>query len=100
MMLVRTLGGLFSSLLPTLPTAPTLGVSPPSVPSAELVEVQDTSHLTSFSINGEHFLNTSSERRGWLLRASANPSNEGAQYSRSVTGDYHASSLTCVQTLA
>jgi hypothetical protein len=37
MMLVRALGRVFSSLLPTPPTAPTLGVSPPSVPSEELV---------------------------------------------------------------
>jgi hypothetical protein len=53
MMLVRALGRVFSSLLPALPTAPTLGVSPPSVTSEELVEVQVTSLLTSFSNNGE-----------------------------------------------
>jgi hypothetical protein len=59
MMLVRALGGLFSLLLVTLPTAPTLGVSPPSVPSEELVggeelvKVQVTSLLTNFSIDGE-----------------------------------------------
>ncbi len=41
MMLVRVFGGPFSSLLPTLPTAPTLGVSPPSVPSEELVGGED-----------------------------------------------------------
>ena len=54
MMPARALGRVFSSLLPTLPTAPTLGVSPPSVPSEELVEVQDTGCLTSLSINGEY----------------------------------------------
>ena len=42
-------------------------------------EVRDKSLLTSFNIDGERFLNTSSEPREWLLRASATPSNgEGA----------------------
>jgi predicted ester cyclase len=41
----------------------------------EDVEVRDKSHLTSFSNNGEYSSNTLSERRGWLLRASATPTN-------------------------
>jgi hypothetical protein len=31
-------------------------------------EVRDKNLLTSFNIDGEHFLNTSSEPREWLLR--------------------------------
>jgi hypothetical protein len=38
-------------------------------------EVRDKSLLTSFNIDGERFLNTSSEPREWLLRASATLSN-------------------------
>src|SRR5919112_310106 len=37
----------------------------------------DTSHLTSLSIDGEHPSDTLSERRDWLLRAFATPSNGG-----------------------
>jgi hypothetical protein len=39
------------------------------------MEVRDKSLLTSFNIDGEHFLNTSSEPREWLLRAYATPPN-------------------------
>jgi hypothetical protein len=37
--------------------------------------VRDTSQLTNFSIDGEYSSNTLSERREWLLRAFATPSN-------------------------
>jgi hypothetical protein len=43
----------------------------------EDVEVRDTSLLTSCNANGEYTSNTLSERRGWLLRAFATPSNVG-----------------------
>ena len=36
---------------------------------------EDTSHLTSFSIDGERTSDTLSERRESILRASATPSN-------------------------
>ena len=39
------------------------------------MEVRDKNLLTSFNIDGERFLDTSSEPREWLLRASATPSN-------------------------
>jgi hypothetical protein len=39
--------------------------------STDDVEVGDTSLLTSFSVDGEYTSNILSERRGWLLRASA-----------------------------
>ena len=39
------------------------------------VEVGDTSLLTSFSMSGEYTSNTLSERREWLVRASATASN-------------------------
>ena len=38
---------------------------------SEDVEVRDTGHLTSFSIDDEYTSNTLSERRGYLLRVSA-----------------------------
>src|SRR5215217_84639 len=60
------------------------------------LQVQDTGYLTILSRNGEQTSVTLSEPREWLLRASATPSNEG--YSRGVTGDSRASSLTCLQT--
>src|SRR5215208_2765791 len=54
----------------------------------EDVEVRDKSQLTSFNIDGEHFLNTSSEPREWLLRASATLLVDG--YSTNLTGDSRA----------
>src|SRR5215216_4957073 len=41
------------------------------------LQVRDTGYLTSFSNNGEYPSQTLSERREWLLRASATPSNGG-----------------------
>ena len=41
----------------------------------EDVEVGDTSHLTIFSAYDEYTPDTLSEPRGWLLKASATPSN-------------------------
>jgi hypothetical protein len=38
-------------------------------------KVQGTGYLTSLSIDGEWMSITLSEPRGWLLRASATPSN-------------------------
>jgi hypothetical protein len=60
--------------------------------------VRDKSQLTSFSINGEYPSNTFSERREWLLRASATYRRGG--YSRRVTGDSRASSLTCLSSFS
>src|SRR5918995_4027649 len=38
------------------------------------LQMQDTGYLTSVSIDGEYTFSTFSERREWLLRASATPS--------------------------
>jgi hypothetical protein len=62
------------------------------------LQMQDTGYLTSVSIDGEYTFSTFSERREWLVRASATPS--GIRYSRNLTGDSRASSLTMFQTLA
>jgi hypothetical protein len=40
------------------------------VVAAEDVEVANTDHLTTFSVNGEYTTNTLSEPRGCLVRAS------------------------------
>jgi hypothetical protein len=60
------------------------------------LQMQDTGYLTSVSMDGEYTFSTFSERREWLLRASATLSN-GERCSRSVTGDCRPSSLTCFQ---
>jgi hypothetical protein len=57
--------------------------------------VQNTGYLIRFSANSEYTSNTLSEPREWLLRASATPSNK--RYSRNLTEDSRASSLTCLQ---
>jgi hypothetical protein len=75
--------------IPAPVTHENLGVAP------RMWGVQDTGYLTSFSVNGEYHSNTLSERRGWLLRASATSSNGWC--SRNLTGDCRPSSLTCLQ---
>jgi hypothetical protein len=62
-------------------------------------EVRDKSLLTSFNIDGERFLNTSSEPREWLLRASATPSNGGRVLQKPYRG-FSPLILTCLPTLA
>src|SRR5215208_607807 len=59
---------------------------------------EDTSHLTSFSIDGERTSDTLSERRESILPPSVAILMGG--YSRTLTRDCRASSLTCFQTLA
>jgi hypothetical protein len=59
------------------------------------LQVQDTGYLTSFSIDGECTSDTLSARRGLILPPSVAILMEG--YSRRLTGDCRASSLTILQ---
>jgi len=64
----------------------------------EDVEVGDASVLTNFSIDGEHRLHISSEGTQSLSNGLRDDSNGRAL--QNLTRGSHASSLTCLQTLA